>query len=138
MIERVNRARRDHPALQSNERLSFHPTGNDRLLAYTKSSEDRADVILAVVNFDYHARQSGSLELDLAALGLPAGGPISVVDLLDGSRRTWRGPRAVDRPRPGGSTRRTSSGCAHEPAQEGGRGDHRRDNRRRQRRSRQR
>ncbi len=72
LIERVNKARRDHPALQSNERLSFHPTGNDRLLAYTKSSEDRADVILAVVNFDYHARQSGSLELDLAALGLSA------------------------------------------------------------------
>ncbi|HYI21626.1 MAG TPA: alpha-1,4-glucan--maltose-1-phosphate maltosyltransferase [Candidatus Limnocylindrales bacterium] len=93
LITRVNRARKSHPALQTNERLWFHPTGNRNLLAYTKNSEDRADVILTVVNFDFKAGQSGVLELDLAGLGLPVDRPFQVVDLLDDTRIRWQGPR---------------------------------------------
>ena len=73
LIARVNRARREHPALQSNERLWFHPIDNRHLLAYTKNSEDRRDVILTVVNFDSDRAQSGVLvELAGLARGLRA------------------------------------------------------------------
>jgi starch synthase (maltosyl-transferring) len=50
-------------------------------------------VILAVVNMDYHATRAGTLELDLAALGLAADAPFEARDLLDGATYTWRGPR---------------------------------------------
>jgi starch synthase (maltosyl-transferring) len=93
LITRVNRARREHPALQTNERLSFHPVDNPNLLAYSKKTPDHGDVLLAVVTFDYAEPQSGAIELDLAGLGLPIGAPFQAVDLLDGATYTWSGPR---------------------------------------------
>jgi starch synthase (maltosyl-transferring) len=91
LIAAVNEARRDHPALQSMERLWFHPIDNEQLLAYTKNSADREDVILAVVSFDYLNRREGVLELALEGLGLPADRPFQVVDLLDGTVHEWVG-----------------------------------------------
>ena len=93
LITTINAARRDHPALQSNERLVFHDVNSDWLLAYSKRSADGRDVILAVVNLDYHATRAGTLVLDLEALGLPADAPFEVHDLLDGATYTWRGAR---------------------------------------------
>ena len=93
LIAAVNAARRKHPALQSNERLIFHAIDNDALLAYSKHSADGQDIILAVVNLDYHVTQYGTLELDLDALSLPMTGPFQLLDLLDGASYTWRGAR---------------------------------------------
>jgi starch synthase (maltosyl-transferring) len=92
-IARVNRIRRENPALQSNERLEFHPTDNDQLLAYSKSTEDLSDLVLTVVNLDPHHRQSGWLELPLDPLGLAPGEPYQVHDLLGGGRYFWHGTR---------------------------------------------
>jgi len=91
LIARVNRARREHPALQSNERLWFHPIDNPNLLAYTKNSADRRDVILTIANLDFQAAQEGVLELELEVLGLPVDRPFEVVDLLAGTSTTWSG-----------------------------------------------
>ena len=93
LIARVNRARRQHSALHSNERLRFHPTDNSNLLAYTKNSPDRSDVILTIANLDYQAPQQGVLRLDVEELGLPSDRPFTVTDLLDGTSTTWTGAR---------------------------------------------
>ena len=85
LIARVNRARRDHPALQSNERLWFHPIDNPNLLAYTKNSADGSDIVLTVVNLNFETPQEGLLELGLEGLGLPVDRPFHAVDLLDGT-----------------------------------------------------
>ena len=90
----MNAARRAHPALQTNERLMFHPVDNPNLLAYSKNTPDQRDVILGVVNFDYQATQSGTITLDLAALGLSPDRPYRAVDLLDDHTYTWTGPTA--------------------------------------------
>jgi len=92
LIALVNRARRDHPALQSNERLRFHSIDNASLLAYTKNSPDGSDIILTVVNLDFDTPQEGVLELGLEALGLPVDRPFQVVDLLDGTSTRLTGP----------------------------------------------
>jgi starch synthase (maltosyl-transferring) len=94
LIQRVNAARHLHEALQSNERLLFHPVDNPNLLAYSKNTDDQGDAILCVVNFDYQATHSGTIELDLDALGLKADTPFEVVDLLDDQTYLWTGPRA--------------------------------------------
>jgi starch synthase (maltosyl-transferring) len=93
LITTINAARRDHPALQSNERLVFHEVNSEWLLAYSKRSADGRDVILAVVNMDYRSTRAGTLVLDLDVLGLPADAPFEAHDLLDGATYTWRGAR---------------------------------------------
>lgn len=92
-ISRVNRIRRDNPALQSNASLRFHSADNDRLLCYSKRTPDRSNVVLVVVNLDPHNRHTGWLDLDLSELGLDADETFQIHDLLSEARYLWRGPR---------------------------------------------
>jgi starch synthase (maltosyl-transferring) len=93
LIGRVNRIRRDNPALQTDQGLRFHDVDNDMLVAYSKSHPDGTDSVLVVVNVDPHHTQSGWVRLDLNALGLPTETPFQMHDLLSGARYLWRGPR---------------------------------------------
>ena len=93
LIARVNRARRENPALQSNDNLHFHRLDNDQLIAYSKATDDRSNVILVVVNLDPHNTQSGWVDLDLDVLCLDVSAPFTVHDLLAGARYVWQGPR---------------------------------------------
>jgi starch synthase (maltosyl-transferring) len=93
LIARVNRIRRENPALQSDRRLVFHACDNPQLIAYSKTTADHTNAVAVVVNLDPHHAQSGWLELDLAALGLDAGSVFQAHDLLSGSRFLWQGPR---------------------------------------------
>ncbi len=87
----VNRIRRDNPALQWNETLRFLDNSNGMILAYTKTSRDGSNVVLAVVNMDLFNRQEVSFRLPLAELGLPTDNPYEVEDLLHQTRFTWSG-----------------------------------------------
>jgi len=91
VIARVNRIRREHPALQQDWTLRFHPVDNEQLIAYSKTSPDKRDVIITVVNLDPHHRHAGWVTLDLAALGLPYDVPYQVHDLLTDERYIWHG-----------------------------------------------
>ncbi|HEX6202416.1 MAG TPA: alpha-1,4-glucan--maltose-1-phosphate maltosyltransferase, partial [Thermoanaerobaculia bacterium] len=93
LIARVNRARRENPALQTDRGLDFLPIDNDALLAYTKRTEDGANLVLVIVNLDPHHTQSGWVDLPLDALGLPDDRPFQVHDLLTDARYLWNGPR---------------------------------------------
>src|SRR5690606_33330045 len=93
LIARVNRIRRDHPALQHDWRLRFHRVDNPELIAYSKTSEDLDDIILVVVNLDVNYVQSGWLELPLQELALDPEQAFQVHDLLGGERYLWRGAR---------------------------------------------
>ncbi len=93
LMATVNKARREQPALQSFDRsLCFHTAENEQLIAYSKRSLDRSNVVLTVVNLDPRNRQSGWLYLDTAQLGLTDTSTYEVEDLLSGAVYTWRGP----------------------------------------------
>jgi starch synthase (maltosyl-transferring) len=92
-ITRVNRIRRKNPALQSNLSLHFHPVDNERLICYSKRTEDHSSVMLVVVNLDYRYKQSGWVNLSLEELGLDADRTYQVRDLLADTAYKWRGPR---------------------------------------------
>lgn len=92
-IARVNRIRRENPALQSDWSLRFHTLDNDQLICYSKQTEDRSNIILVVVNLDYHYTQSGWVELPLAELGLNPQEPYQVHDLLSDARYLWHSSR---------------------------------------------
>src|SRR5262249_50084560 len=59
LTARVNRIRRDNPALHQDWRLVFHATDNDQIICYSKSTPDLSNVMLMVVNLDPVYRQSG-------------------------------------------------------------------------------
>ncbi len=92
LITRVNRIRRDNPALQGDRSLRFHPVDNEQLICYSKHTADFANVILTVVNLDPHHTHSGWLELPLSELGLDTE-PFQVHDLLSEARYQWYSPR---------------------------------------------
>lgn len=90
-ITRANRARREHPALQSDYSLRFHYINNDRTICYTKQTPDNSDVMLMVVNLDPHWTQSGWLDLPLETLGIDPYRPYQLHDLFTDAQYTWSG-----------------------------------------------
>jgi starch synthase (maltosyl-transferring) len=92
-IARLNRIRKENPALQSNAGLTFHEIENEQLVAYSKTTEDLSDVVLVVVNLDPHHVHAGWITLPLERLGLAPDQPYQAHDLLGGGRYLWHGAR---------------------------------------------
>ena len=93
LIARVNRIRRENPALHSDRSLSFCTIDNPQLIAYLKHDPASDNTILTVVNLDPHHAQSGWLDLDLTLLDIDADSVFQVHDLLSDQRYQWRGAR---------------------------------------------
>ncbi|MFO8010837.1 MAG: alpha-1,4-glucan--maltose-1-phosphate maltosyltransferase [Dehalococcoidia bacterium] len=90
-IALVNLIRRENPALRQDWNLEFHTIENDEIMAYTRKTDDLANIILTVVNLDPHHTQSGWVEVPIDELGLDQSRPYQVHDLLTGSRYLWHG-----------------------------------------------
>jgi starch synthase (maltosyl-transferring) len=84
-LTELNRWRREHPALQDLRSLTFHPTDNDTVLAYSKRDGD--DVIVVVITLDSFNDQAATITWDLEALGRTA--PFAAHDLVTGQAWTW-------------------------------------------------
>lgn len=93
LIARVNRVRRENPALQTNRTLRFHDVDNPEMIAYSKMSADGSNVIVTVVNLDVYKPQSGWLNLNLEALKIDSTQPFLAHDLLGDARFFWHGAR---------------------------------------------
>lgn len=91
LIERLNRVRRENPALHGNASLHFHPTDNEMLLCYSKHDASKENVILTVVNLDPDWTQGGFVTLDLEVLGIDPHASYQVHDLLGEERYLWTG-----------------------------------------------
>ncbi|MBT1711922.1 DUF3416 domain-containing protein [Fulvivirgaceae bacterium PWU5] len=89
IITVLNKARKEHPALQTTWNLHFCPVENQYLLAYVKATEDLRDIVLVVVNLDPHATQTGYVQLPKALLGLGDHINIKLHDLMTGEHYTW-------------------------------------------------
>ncbi len=92
-IARINDIRNSNPALQNDWSLKFHGTDNDQLLCYSKESDDRANLVVTVVNLDPHHTQSGFVTLPLDELEIPQDRAYEAEDMLSGERYLWQGPR---------------------------------------------
>lgn len=94
-IAKINRLRRQHPALQQLRNLRFLPSDYDGILAYWKSAP--GDDLIIAVNLDPHEAHETMIDLPLAELGIAPSQSFVVEDLLTGERYTWQGPRAYVR-----------------------------------------
>ncbi|MGH9467745.1 MAG: maltotransferase domain-containing protein [Terriglobales bacterium] len=88
-IAKVNRIRREHPALQHIEGLRFLRAENPQMLVYARFSPGYEDVLVVAVNLDPFGTQEGAVEIPGPELGLGDG--FTVNDLLAGPRGLWRG-----------------------------------------------
>jgi starch synthase (maltosyl-transferring) len=93
LIRRLNGIRRESMALQSNHTVQFHPVDNPQLIAYSKTSEDRGDKILVIVNLDSFNRQLGWIDVVLKEFRLAAGESYEMHDLLTDKKYVWQGSR---------------------------------------------
>jgi starch synthase (maltosyl-transferring) len=92
-IARINRIRKQNPALQSNRNLRFHGTDNPSLICYSKATDDLSNIIIVIANLDSFHGQTGWVDLDLNSLGLEATQAFEVHDLLGEGRFLWQGAR---------------------------------------------
>ena len=90
-IARVNRIRRENPALQTSWNAQFCETNNDNILAYGKVTDDTSDIILVAVNLDPYHVQSGWIKVPIAAYGIRGEHPYLAHDLLSDDKYIWQG-----------------------------------------------
>ena len=93
LIARVNRIRRENPALHSDRNLRFYPIDNPELICFGKRTDDLSNVIVAAVNLDPHHIQSGWVELPSEELGLDPQQTFQMHELLTDARYLWQGKR---------------------------------------------
>jgi starch synthase (maltosyl-transferring) len=84
-ITMLNGLRRDHPALQRLENVTFLETENDRLMAFVKQTA--AETLIVVVTLDPRQAQEGVTIIPMQT-GLPPA--FTVVDLLSRENFDWR------------------------------------------------
>lgn len=92
-IARVNKIRRENPALQLTRNLRFYEADNEYLIFYGKATEDLSNIILVVVNLDPYHTQSGWVRVPIAELGIASNQPYLVHDLLSEDKFIWQGER---------------------------------------------
>ena len=93
LIARLNRIRRDNPALHEYRNLRFYEAGSDHILFFGKATAARDNVILAAVNLDPFGAHEARLDLPLAKLGVAPDEAYELTELLSGTRRLCRGPQ---------------------------------------------
>ena len=93
LITRMNTIRRENRALQSNERLSFHPASDEGVICYSKRSDDARNIVLTLVNLDPRHARSAVIELPLEEWGIDPKRSFPVDDLLNDGAGRWRGKR---------------------------------------------
>jgi starch synthase (maltosyl-transferring) len=96
-ITRLNRIRKENPALHTHLGVQFYNCFDDHVLYYGKGrprSDGRPgleDMILVFVNLDAYSIKNAPYEVPLWEFGLPDDGTIGVEDLMRGNRFTLTG-----------------------------------------------
>lgn len=90
-ISRLNKIRKENPALQRTNNLKLCEIQNQNIIAYMKNSDDFSNIIVTVVNIDPFHAQSGWLRLPIRELGIEQNRPYLAHDLLSNDKYIWQG-----------------------------------------------
>ncbi|TLV02578.1 alpha-1,4-glucan--maltose-1-phosphate maltosyltransferase [Dyadobacter luticola] len=91
IITRVNRIRKENPALQTTWNINFTETNNDSVIAYTKTDEASGNRLIIAVNLDNWNTQGAHIKVPIHQFGIHWDQPYTVRDMLSGERYHWRG-----------------------------------------------
>jgi starch synthase (maltosyl-transferring) len=92
-IARLNRIRREQPALQKYRNLHFYTADSDSVLFYAKHSADARNTILVVVNLDPYRVQESQVQVPIEELGLRPDETYQLHELITDRRFFWRGAK---------------------------------------------
>lgn len=89
LITKINHCRKNQKALQQTNNIQFLSIDNDQILAYYKYDQQKENEVICIVNLDPYHSQKGMLQLPLQEMGVHAGHPIKVRDLITQSSYIW-------------------------------------------------
>jgi starch synthase (maltosyl-transferring) len=89
LLAKLNRIRREHPALQQLRNLRLHYIDNDDLIAFSKRDAVTGDTILVICSVNPHETCEATTTLDLDALGMNWDAGFTAHDLLTGAEYQW-------------------------------------------------
>jgi starch synthase (maltosyl-transferring) len=69
-VTRINRIRRENPALHDLENLVFYEADNEHVLFYGKSTPDRRNILLVAVNLNPFQTQEARLQIPIGSCGI--------------------------------------------------------------------
>jgi starch synthase (maltosyl-transferring) len=90
-LTRLNRIRREHPALQRYDNLRFYGADHPTILWYGKALGD--DRVFVAVNLDPFHTHTSLVDVPLVACGLAPDQPYRMHELLTDVVHDWHGPR---------------------------------------------
>jgi len=91
LITRINQIRRENPALQEYDNLTFYPADNEKILFYGKSLGDNH--VFVVINLDPFIRHSSFVYVPLEKFGLSPDQGYQMHDLISDRRYLWYGSK---------------------------------------------
>ncbi|WKN30761.1 alpha-1,4-glucan--maltose-1-phosphate maltosyltransferase [Porifericola rhodea] len=91
IITRINKIRKENPALQDTYNIHFADVGNPNILCYGKHDKKTKNTIIVAVNMDPYNRHGSSVRIPLEELGINPHAPYEVYDMISYSRYTWHG-----------------------------------------------
>src|SRR5215470_12297038 len=93
LIGRVNRARREHRALQLSTNLRFYGADDGNVLWYGKMTPERDDVVFVAANLDPFGHHATLVDVPIGELGIAPDASYRMRELLTDAVYEWRGGR---------------------------------------------
>jgi starch synthase (maltosyl-transferring) len=93
LIARVNKIRRENPALRTTYNIQYYESDNDNILFFGKATEDLSNIILILVNLDPFHTHSGWVNVPVDTFRIDPKQPYLVHDLLGDDKYIWQGER---------------------------------------------
>ncbi len=91
LIARINRIRRENPALQQTANLMFHPVDREEIVCFSKHTDDFSNIILVAANLDPHHTHATWIRLPSDEKGYETGGTFQMHELIGDARFMWHG-----------------------------------------------
>ncbi|WP_031527356.1 alpha-1,4-glucan--maltose-1-phosphate maltosyltransferase [Dyadobacter crusticola] len=91
IITRVNKIRKENPALQTTWNINFAETNNDMVICYTKVDPLSNNLLIIAVNLDFFNTQGANIKVPLHKLGMHWEQSYRVRDMLSGELYDWHG-----------------------------------------------
>ncbi|HEX7968592.1 MAG TPA: alpha-1,4-glucan--maltose-1-phosphate maltosyltransferase, partial [Stellaceae bacterium] len=92
-IAKLNRIRRENPALHTLTNLRFYPAHDDHVLFYGKITADHRNMVFVAVNLDPTSPREAVVEFPLAEMNVAEVETFAAVELFTGTEHRWQGAR---------------------------------------------
>ena len=92
-VTRINRIRRENPALHGYRNLRFYLSDDPHILFFGKMTPERDNVVFVAANLDPSAAHAGLVDVPIAELGIDAHQTYRMHELVGDQSYEWRGPR---------------------------------------------